>query len=368
MMGEPDTTPTPSGDPDPTPTTPAETPVPGPETTPPPAEAPEKPLTDEEQVARALKDVGYRADSKEGEKPDGKPEKAVEKAVEKFKFKVLEEDVELTREEVQERLGQADLAGRSQKRFEEAATARKEAQQLRQDAQHVVNAVKSRGADVLVDLLAADIGDEDIARERVIEHLMQWLAPHLEERRLAQTDPARYWAIKAQKETTKREKLSAEHQRRESERVQNEEMTRSTHEQKRAALEFENKIVAELTKVGVPNDEVTETIYRKAKAIADESGITLTPTLAANLIKQRRDTLLGAKSPTPVASQEAQNVSITSSPEFEKQRLENLAKAREKLAEGRRAERKHSSERDASDSPRARRRFTTDDLREKIGI
>lgn len=312
-------------------------------------EIPEREKEDpEEKKSPADRDKkSVEGDGEEGiEEPEKKPRY--------FKVKVNDEEKSVTLDELKDAYNRADFAERSRKRFEEAAEVRKEGERYKADAQHVVALFKTKGPEVLLDLLTGEYGDEELAQEHTVRMLERFLLPIYKERQLQRESPDEWRALQAQRRTERYDRQLSERQRRDAETARGVEREQKTTADRKSEIEFQDKVVVEITKAGIPNDEITESIYMKAKAAAKEAGQEWTPQLAAKIIKARREKLFGKAKPEAAAK--------TSDDE----RLENLRKAREvraAKAEGRRPAEKAKAPR----SQRSSKQFLSiDDLREQL--
>lgn len=291
----------------------------------------------------------------------------VEALAKKYKFKVLDQEREFSEEEIKSALGREDLSKRAHQRFQEAHEKFQSAEQKERDAQHLVRLLKQKGPELLVDLYAADLGDEDQARDFVVEQLKRFLKPIFEERQLP---PEQREALRAQKAAERYRQQLEDHQRRAQAEREEQERARVDGEKRQSEIDFENKVVAEIAKFKIPNDEITLAIYQRAKAAAAESGVNFTPLMAAEIIKNRRAQILGSQKPVVAAPAVVAPVApgVEEDEALREQRLKNLEKAREakaqKAEEGRRAGKAPAP---GSHHPNSRKpRITLEELQERL--
>lgn len=302
-----------------------------------------------------------------GDKPEAK-EKAEkpEKPPKKFKFKVDGAEREFSEEEVSDRVNKAELHQKWQEKIRLADDQAKEAQKLKGSAERIVTALRQRGPKVLEDLLTADYNDSDRAQDEVVKMLEAYLEPIYRDREQPQHVRE---AARAKRDAEKyRERLERLEREREEERTKTQ-AQREHEESEKARIQFEDQIVSEMNSLKIPNDRISEIIYRDARKIADETGTSLTAKNYAIMIQAGRKKF-GLDKPPAAQTAAVAPASETSAQEGveaktpDEIRLENLAKAREKLAQTRKPDKVSTT----PGFPKPRRIITTDDVREKLGI
>lgn len=231
--------------------------------------------------------------------------KPADPADEPLRFKINNEEREMTRSEVQQVLNRADWAQRGTHAYQEAAKARKEAEGLKSQFDSFVQSARANMPQAVFDLMTEVYGDPEIARSKMLTDFKAFLAPIVQEENLPPDQKA---AIMAQRQMQRQQEALM---RREQEvRSRQEQMERA--EADRVAAEQENhyqlQVADALKPLAVPNDELTLLLYQQIKAAAAGQSIPLDPAGMASLIKERRSKLQGQVAPPTTADERARRI------------------------------------------------------------
>jgi hypothetical protein len=330
-----------------------------------------EPLDDDSHEPRLLRDPKPAPEDKEHEdaqaketeakEPDANSPAKPEGAKVTYKLKINGEERELPHEEVQDLVNRADFAQRSHKRMEEAAEKEREAAKVLEALQVTRESLLYRPGDVLLDVFTAAYGDEERARDAAVDVLERFLMPIYEEReKIRKFGPEYAERVRTERllGKTRREYETYEAKLRALREEETQAQARRQEESRR--LEFENSVVKELSQLGVPNDDITEAIYHKAKALAEKEGFDFTPKVAAGIIRQRREAILG-----PYKSQNGASPSA----EAETPKGSDVEKAkdvRQAKTQGLKPQDKPPSETPGSRESQKRKPVLLDDLRDRI--